>query len=333
MLLEQYIYQLVIENESVIIPNFGAFISNICEANIDFNKQEFFSPKREIRFLSELNHNDFVLADFLSKKKNISLETANNLIQTFVDEMFKQLKSGESIRFYKLGTFNINSDKLEFIPNSKNNFDDDLYGLTDFVFPLLASEKPTVIITENSKQKPKRKLGWVFVPAAAAVISGVLFLNYQTDIFNSQNININWSNIFPTELFTKTHTNNTINNSIAENNNSNDKKDVDVVVTDSSLENIEVVENQPETTIDGNKEQSKIVAYAIAGGFSILQNAENLRDKLIKDGFPAEILPIKYGLHKVAVKSYTSNEDADKDLANLRQTTNNYEIWILKDIK
>jgi len=338
MLFYQYIYQLVIENDCVIIPNFGAFIANYSQANIDFLNKEFSPPKREVIFNENLKHNDSLLADYIANKRNISVEHANSLIQTFVDETKKLLKKDEVVKLYKLGNIKLQNDKIEFIINTKENINEDSYGLSNFVFPVLSNKTivPQLEITQNPKNK--RKLAWIIAPVAAATISGLLFFSYTNLINNNSNLNL--SNLFSFGIF-KPHlkTEETIKTDKIKVNTEieivNNEELIKDIFSQPNDENILANNNtlQEEKTISELQKEEiitpKVIAFAIAGCFINYNNAQKLNETLISKGYSSEILPLSKGLYRVSIKSYHTRQNAINDLETLKIQTQNNDIWVL----
>ncbi|MDR2835075.1 MAG: SPOR domain-containing protein [Bacteroidales bacterium] len=317
------IYQLIIENDCVIIPDFGGFLAEYCEAKINFSNQEFIQPTRKIVFNEDLHHNDLLLASYIANKKNITIEKASILIERFVEEIKRQLDLGETVKFYKLGSFSKINGELNFAVNAKETFNEDSYGFSTFVYPYLVTQILTSSIVEKNK-KNKKTRRWLFIPAAAAV-AGLLFVSFYTDLFKI-NTNSNLSNIIPSELI-KT----TVNLQQPEN---QTVQTIEEPVSDENNIDVETVESEIyTTTTDEMVEQAvieKSVAYTIAGGFISLDNAKKLQAELISKGYVSEIIPqTNNGLHRVSIKSYISKEDAINDLETIRTQSNYPELWIL----
>ena len=85
-MITNYLKELLNDNECVIIPAFGAFISKRHSATIDYANNRFMPPYKEIVFNNKLNNADEVLADFISQKEKISKEESLTKIQNFVNQ-------------------------------------------------------------------------------------------------------------------------------------------------------------------------------------------------------------------------------------------------------
>ena len=67
------IYQLVCDNDCVIIHGFGGFVTNRFPADVDFSKQEFYPPSRKVAFNENLSLSDGLLLNYISQTENVSL--------------------------------------------------------------------------------------------------------------------------------------------------------------------------------------------------------------------------------------------------------------------
>lgn len=74
--------------------------------------------------------------------------------------------------------------------------------------------------------------------------------------------------------------------------------------------------------------------YIIAGSFKNINNAVDLRAYLKTKGFPAMVLFPYRGYNRVAVKSFKTRNEAEKEIARVRSMNMNYkdedlEYWLL----
>jgi len=63
--INQYIKELLLLNDCVIIPQFGGFVANYKPATIENNK--FFPPTKEVAFNNKLTSNDGLLINYISE--------------------------------------------------------------------------------------------------------------------------------------------------------------------------------------------------------------------------------------------------------------------------
>lgn len=90
--MEQYLQELIKENNRVIIPSFGAFI---------MAKEKGFS----ILFNNFLSFNDGLLVDFVSEKEDLNREAALDKVMHYVEQLKRTLDSSGFYTLKGLGTF------------------------------------------------------------------------------------------------------------------------------------------------------------------------------------------------------------------------------------
>ena len=159
MQISQYISELLFRYDCVVVPGFGAFLSEKVSAKIDKNSGEFFPPCKRISFNTQLKSNDGLLANHISSVEEITYENAISKINKQVDFAIKSLENSETIEFPNIGSLtNSKKGKITFEPTNKNNFLKDSFGLSTFISPAVTrknkklSNKPTIAL-KTKKQK------------------------------------------------------------------------------------------------------------------------------------------------------------------------------------
>ncbi|MDR2008934.1 MAG: SPOR domain-containing protein [Bacteroidales bacterium] len=345
MNLYTYVNQLLKENDCVIVPQFGGFIANYFEAKIDLKNQEFFPPSRKIAFNESLKSNDGLLYNYLCSTKNLTWESAEEYVKKFVLEITGDLNEGKTVEFGQLGKFTKKSEILTFIPNDKLNLLEDSFGLAEFNFPLLKSDKThmehnTQMILSKTKsaklnkaKKSSRPL-WTAV-SVAAVLGGIVGISVFFDLFDTAGIDKNYSKVVPVEVVVPKNTDitDTELSQNAEEFNINSEEPILVSEEPEKADNIitEKVELEviTESPADQHLTNEKILAHTIAGSFANYSNAENMQSDLKSKGFDSMILPIHKGLYRVTLKSYADRKTAVKELESLRNQLDNSNMWVL----
>lgn len=104
-----YITALLEENETVIVPGFGAFVSVYKPAVIKEN--EIIPPGKEIRFLQQVKNNDGLLAMHIARSKKVSYDDSLKKIERAFSKIIYQLDKGEKVTFGELGEFSYNENR------------------------------------------------------------------------------------------------------------------------------------------------------------------------------------------------------------------------------
>ena len=156
-MITNYLKELLNDNECVIIPEFGAFISKRHSATIDYANHRFMPPYKEIVFNNKLNSNDDVLVNFISSKEDISKEDALNKIRDFVNQSVAVLDVNSELKLTDFGKLiSINGNYI-FNANEDVNVLGDSFGLTEFNFQPIFRTETYQIIKEKIIVEQKEK--------------------------------------------------------------------------------------------------------------------------------------------------------------------------------
>lgn len=178
-----YIHQLLLENEAVIVPGFGAFISTYKPAEINEETAEISPPSKQISFNSTIRNNDGLLVGFVAESEGISHFDALRRIEKDREKILYRLDKGEKITLKKIGFLFLNEkNDIEFEPEIEENLLVDSYGLDTTNVEEIAPETEHVenknnddssAKTEYNKKRRKKGTGWlwlllIFIPLIVA---------------------------------------------------------------------------------------------------------------------------------------------------------------------
>lgn len=146
----EHIEYLMLSNDCVVVPGFGAFIAQYTSSHNCEQNSTFTSPKRSISFNASINHNDGLLANSIAKKASIPYAEALKQIEKSTTICRQALSDGSEVPFGRLGFFISNGEgHIEFIPFHHELANDDFFGLQSFSFPTLA-ERNAQVTTEET---------------------------------------------------------------------------------------------------------------------------------------------------------------------------------------
>ncbi len=132
---EKYLHELLLVNETVIIPGFGAFISEYKPAEISKDSNEIKPPSKIVSFNQQIRNNDGLLVGYVSAQRGISHFEALAEIEKERENIFYRLDSGEQVYLKNVGTLYYTKEhKISFLPEEGENLLLDSFGLgaTDF---------------------------------------------------------------------------------------------------------------------------------------------------------------------------------------------------------
>ncbi|MGN0280704.1 MAG: SPOR domain-containing protein [Prevotella sp.] len=149
--LDRHIEILLLDNDCVIVPNFGGFVAHHVEARYDESEFSFLPPIRTLGFNPHLkNINDSLLAQSYVEAYDISYPEAQRIITQEVDQLREKLFEAGIYALKNIGNLYINdTGDIVFEPCEAGILTPELYGLGTFEMKKLLSE--------SSQNKPESK--------------------------------------------------------------------------------------------------------------------------------------------------------------------------------
>ena len=290
------IYDLLYNNDCVIVPEFGAFVLKNHSAYIKDDK--FYPPRKIISFNAMLDENDGLLVKYLSTSRNISYKKALNIINDETQSLKNKLSVDKKIKIDPLGYIELSSESnLVFYPNELINFDSNSFGLTSFSKqPLLKSVKKDIPPKTESTTAQVLRYAAIFIALIGFSYFG--YFNYSNYLDNERikNIAVAQDQI--------------LQNVQAATFNIGDLPSINLKVT-APIENI-----------------NKTYFSVIAGSFRSKVNAEKHLNHLISKGFKASYTAINpRGLFRVAYARLDSKKKAYSLIAEIKE--NGEDAWLL----
>ncbi|MFL2621136.1 MAG: SPOR domain-containing protein [Flavobacteriaceae bacterium] len=306
MQISQYISELLFRYDCVVVPGFGAFLSERVSAKIDKSSGEFFPPCKRISFNTQLKSNDGLLANHISLVEEITYENAISKIKKQVDYAIKSLKNSETIEFPNIGSLtNSKKGKITFEPTNKNNFLKDSFGLSAFISPTVTRENKKLSNKPTIALKTKKQNTYTFRKYAAI---GIILLGLSGIIAG----NIYSNSIDKHNTLVQQEVESIIENRI--------QKATFSVSTDLNPININILKKVGDFHI-------------VAGAFRIKKNSERKLRELKRLGFDARLIgQNRYGLHQVVFESYNTRKDAENALMKIKKTQDKTAWLLFKEI-
>ena len=198
-IIEEKIYELLLTEDFVVLPNLGGFVVNYQSAYFDKQKNIYYPPKREIGFNRRLQHDDGLLISAISESENKTYAEGKTFVAEYVADLHDKLNKGQTVTLDKIGRFEKNTE-LRFYPES-TNFLLDAFGLESIYVPKakpLPKEPAKIEIPTLQKHNYKK---WL---AAASLALSMALIPH--NILQKGFTNTSESNIL--DLTTITHQNN-----------------------------------------------------------------------------------------------------------------------------
>lgn len=308
MQFERYISDLLYRYECVIIPDFGAFLTQNVSAKIHESTDAFYPPKKALSFNEQLQSNDGLLANYIANVEKIPYETAVSKIAKKVTALKSYLSEGEILTFKNIGDLSQSKEgKIIFEPSYYLNYLTEAFGLSQFVSPTISREVYKEEVEELEKVisvavTPERKksssfLKYASIAVLALTLGGFISSNYYLDKIEAHNQQA------------EAQAQEQLNNKIQE---------------------ATFVISNPLPSVTLNVIQQSGNYHIIGGAFRIPENCDKMLNELQDLGYQNayKIGTNKYGLHQVAYGSFETRQEAQRELFKIKRT-HNKDAWLL----
>ena len=290
------IYDLLYNNDCVIVPEFGAFVLKSHSAYI--KDDTFYPPRKVISFNAMLDENDGLLVKHLSTSRNISYKKALKTINDETQSLKNELSADKKIKIDPLGYIELSLEgNIVFYPDELINFESNSFGLTSFSKqPILKSVKKDVPSKTESNITPIMRYAAIFV-----ALIGFSYFGY-----------FNYSNYLDNERIK--------NIAIAQ-----DQILQNVQAATFNIGELPTINLKVTAPIENT---NKIYFSVIAGSFRSKLNAEKHLNHLISKGFKASYTAINpRGLFRVAYARLDSRKKAYSLISEIKE--NGEDAWLL----
>ena len=311
MAIATYISDLLYRYECVIVPGFGAFITQYHSARIDTETNQLYPPQKTISFNSQLVKNDGLLANHIAQVENITYAAALDKLNVFVQELQTILDRKQQVELHNIGMLSLsNEEKLQFEPLVKVNYLKEAFGLTSLTSEQILREnykKQAVALEEKAPIAftPERRSSRPYLKYAAI---GLLALG----LSGFTGLNIYQSQVNEHNLVELKKANSLLENQIQE----------ATFIINNPL---------PAVTLKVSKQSGNF--HIIAGAFRMEENAEKKVEELKQQGYKARRLEqSRYGLHEVVYSSHESRREALKALWAIKRSANPNAWLLVKEI-
>ena len=314
MSIEQYIQELLYRYNCVVVPGFGAFLTQVKSAFIQKSTNTFYPPSKEISFNEQLGSNDGLLVSYMANAENRSYEAMLEEVLEVSESWKKKMRLGNRLVLDKLGELWLNKEgKIQFQPENQVNYLTTSFGLASVVAPPVTREVlkeevesleekiPFIITPEERKQgnaiRPLLKYAAVVLLALSAGITGFRF--YEENLDKNQ--------------LARTRAQEIVNRNIEE----------------ATFFNAKPLELPAVVLPVAKKKKAVKMHHIIAGAFRVRANADKKIRQLKAKGYKAAYLGVNpYGLHQVTYGSYEDPRQALEDLRQIRRK-DSPDAWLL----
>jgi len=320
MALEHYLNELLYRYNCVVIPGFGAFLTQKKSAVLHKASNTFYPPTKVLSFNKQLTSNDGLLVSHMAQAEKTGYEAMLRSVNETVANWNTLLQKGERLALPNLGELWRNAEgKVQFQPAEKVNYLTSSFGLAAFVSKPVTrevlkeevvqlEEKVPFIITPESREsvnlRAYLKYAAIFLLALSTGLAG--YTTYQNGIASSQ--------------LAQEEAQEQVSKHIQE------ATFFDTTPLELPVLNLDVSTTKKgfaKTTAKGQK-----VHHIIAGAFRFQTNADKKIRQLKRRGFnPSYIGTNKFGLYMVAYDSFTDPKEALRTLKDIRRS-HSKDAWL-----
>ncbi|MFN4762092.1 SPOR domain-containing protein [Gillisia sp. Q332] len=306
MTIATFISDLLYRYECVILPGFGAFLTQTESAHFDEDSKTFFPPKKQVSFNAQLKKSDGLLVNYISEVQEISYPAAVYKVEEFVQQINEQLEKENKVTLDALGNFSVSSEgNLTFEPFKATNFLSEAFGLS--TIPAYAVKRE---VYKKQVQELEEKVPFLFTPERrksrpylkyAAI--GLIALGLAG--FTGLNI----------------YSNQVSQHNVAE------QQAAESQLQQQIQQATFVIDNPlPEITFKVTKQLGDY--HIVAGAFRVEENAHQKVTELRTEGFKARYIgENKFGLHQVVYGSFQTRPEAMVMLRKAKKS--NEGAWML----
>ena len=300
MEISQYIKEILLLNDCVIIPEFGGFVANYKPATVENN--QFFPPTKEIAFNNKLVSNDGLLINFISEAEGIDYFSAKQKLDSFVEETLLNLERNRNVYFDGIGYLHYDSrENLQFEPQLKQNLLVESYGLQNFSYEKLYQRqmpKPAIKV-EYREPVPvifeKRKFKKLVVAIPLLIAMALIPMKHNKEYLAKSDMGM-WETLMQS--------------------------------TPTTPAPVQEQTTEENTTAVVVAQPQNFKYFIIGGSFKSEENANKYLRQLSEKGYSGKDLGIYNGLHRVAMVGFATIEEAQKELNSMLVQNPQSGVWI-----
>ena len=339
--------ELLYDNECIIVPGFGAFITQEHSSVIDYTNNHFMPPYKDIVYNSMLVDNDGLLVNYLAESRGVSKDMALKLIHDFANRTKAILEVKSEVSLPDFGILYIDhSGNVLFKKYDNVNLLKDSYGLSEFTYkPIFRSETyPMVdhvaVVEQNERseiasmsavddtRKVSHRTFARHLKTTLSIISVVvvlMFMNWRTENSNSNYASWNPFLYFSPNEFVI----NMLNTDFGVNAVDFIKKEFTKATIEPKDEVATNVEEQEVVEISV-VEEKKCHYFIIGASLKTNETAETCLEEFNKQGFEGAGILAKNdsGNIRVYYESYAEKTEALTRLDAIRKDVNE-SAWVL----
>ncbi len=315
MKLEHYIAELLYRYNCVMVPNLGAFLTQMKSAVIH-DSNSFYPPTKVISFNEQVVTNDGLLVSYIADAQKTSYEEMLAKVTEQTTAWKDKLQQGERLDLSGIGELWLNEDgKIQFQPHNTVNYLTASFGLSSF-----ASAPVTREVLKEEVTTLEENIPFVFTPEERKTFSIRPYLKYAAIFLLALSTGLTAYRYFNVNTHTQQIVQEEAQEQVA--------KHIQEA-TFFDMEPLELPSISLNITTKTAKKEVVRMHHIVAGAFRFRKNADKKIRQLKRLGFNASYIGTNaFGLHMVNYGSYTDVDAALNALKEIKKTQNK-EAWLL----
>jgi cell division septation protein DedD len=319
--LVRHIEILLLENDCVILPGFGGFITYDTPAAWNAEEKTFSPPFRTIGFNPQLKLNDGVLAQSYMEACNLHFADATKILEQAIHEMAEVLRKEGKVEMANIGEISLSiHGTYVFSPYDDKIISPSLYGLDSFEIKELKALRrlPTEralspLPAATHKKTYEIRINRTLVRNVAATVAAIfLFFYLSTPIENTYVEKENYAQLLPADLFSKIGRQSLLTTPVGGG-----------MVTDSAISPPKAVA-EPEADPQPVSKRYHIIVASVGSN----NDAQALADDLKTKGYHDACVLADEKRIRVSIGACSTKEEANRKLVELRRNDQYKNAWL-----
>lgn len=308
MALEHYIASLLYRYNCVIVPGFGAFLTQQSPARLKEDDHSFFPPSKTVSFNAQLQSNDGLLVAHMAKREKLPYDEVLEKVTAMAEEWTSELRSGARLALEGIGSLRLNPEKnIVFQPDERANYLTSSFGLASFTSVPLLREA-----LKNDVETIEERIPFQFTPEKRKKSGSSIrpYLKYAAILLLAFASGTTAYRFFENSRRVETLVQQEAQQNVT-------KRIQEATFFDTAPPEL------PAVTVDVAVSQPAEIKrhHVIAGVFRYKANADLKMEQLREKGYsPSYLGTNEYGLHMVSFESFTDSRDALDALHEIRRS-------------
>ncbi|MBU2995930.1 SPOR domain-containing protein [Cellulophaga baltica] len=322
MRLEHYIEELLYRYNCVMVPEFGAFLTQTKSAYIKEANHTFHPPSKVVSFNEQLQSNDGLLVSYVADAEKTTYEDMLTQIAEVSKEWKNKLNNGERLLLGSIGKLWFNKEgKLQFEPANQENYLTTSFGLSSCVSPIITREqlKEEVVALEE-------EIPFIITPEKREKNQFRSYLKYAAVVLLGVSVGLSGFKVFKDNKFNSQLAQQTAQKEVSK----NIEEATFFDTTPLELPALNLKARVLASTEEAIETPNTMTYYIIAGAFKVKENADKKITALQRKGYNASYIGVnKFGFHVVSFENFTDSNDAVNYLRKIKRTESS-DAWLFQ---